>query len=909
MKKRKALFLLPVAALILSGCTFQEGWETVAGFFTNSVYEPVKGWVENLLGIKHEDKKEEQQGGEQGGQQGGEQGGEEQKEVSKYGDADHPLSVSAANALIAEANPTEEEVYVVGEVLTNEVWNSEYGQTTITLTDGEQNIKVFRVAEFPEGFDKEGIKANSMKGQTVVAKGIGEIYNNTYELTSPAVLSVTGEGPEHHDVDNYGTEQNPLTVSQAIEVIKLQDPTDENVYVTGKVKSHGNWSSSYNNVDLVITDGTNDLTLFRCGTFPQGIDPTSVKNNAYKDYIVVAKGQGMYYVDGQKYELAQGCQVLSMEEEVIPVTGVEISALELALEVGDQAALTASVKPDNANQELTWTVESDPATVEVAKYENGKVIALAPGTALVTAKSVADPLYGASCTVTVTEATKTLLNIAFSGEVEKTAYNEEEAYSIAGLKVMAHYDKGEDVDVTENATISLDKEVAAVGDTSFKVTASFGTAETIEKTVSVTVAEINQIAEAYAAAAALANKTESTEEYVVRGVVTAKRGTEYFIQSGDYGFDIYNPGNNDFAIGKMVRVKSTVKNYNRTYETGTISSATVTGDGTLPTPLTITSAADEEAARLNLLAQVEGVAKADVTVGTSDLSVVLKVGNDEITVYVKKNQLSAQGLANLGNIKADDTVTFTNLITGAYNTNLQLLACDNSALSIQAAPAKTIASITSVTGPATIAQNGTISTSEVTVVVEYTDGSSGNATVTAVTCDTSTAGSATADVTIEGWNETLHFTVTVQAPSGTEVTKTYTFGEHSDYANWSTSYEAHTLSYDECDVVFEKANKQSAGQTIDNMPVTKGFAVELKAKNNKSIVSITFVCKQWGSKAQTITLHYSTNGGTDYTSTGITSTNFTISSSSLAAGTNAVKITFSSTSNQVGIESATATFK
>ena len=295
MKKRKVLFLLPVAALILSGCTVQEGWDTVSKFFTESVYEPVKNWVEDLLGIKHEEKKDEKKD-DQGGQEGGgDHGGEGGGEVSKYGDADHPLTVSQACALIDEGKPTEEALYVVGEVITNEVWNTANSNTSITISDGEKNLKIFRVGAFPEGFNKEGIKANSMKGQTVTATGIGDLYNTTYEITEPTVLKIEGEGPEHHDVDNYGTAENPLTVSQAIEVIKLQDPTEQNVYVTGKVKSHGNWSSSYNNVDLVITDGENDLTLFRCGTFPQGIDPTSVKNNAYKDYIVVAKGEGMYY--------------------------------------------------------------------------------------------------------------------------------------------------------------------------------------------------------------------------------------------------------------------------------------------------------------------------------------------------------------------------------------------------------------------------------------------------------------------------------------------------------------------------------------------------------------------------------------------------------------------------------------
>lgn len=136
---------------------------------------------------------------------------------------------------------------------------------------------------------------------------------------------------------------------------------------------------------------------------------------------------------------------------------------------------------------------------------------------------------------------------------------------------------------------------------------------------------------------------------------------------------------------------------------------------------------------------------------------------------------------------------------------------------------------------------------------------------------------------------------------------TYSFGEHADFASWGTSYENHTLSYTEADVVFEGANKQGAGNTITDIPVTKGKSVSLVMKNSAKISAVTFKCRQWGTKAQTITLHYSTDGGTTYTSTGVTSNNFEISSSSLPTGTNAAKITFSSSSNQVGIESVTFT--
>ena len=80
MKKIKSMIAaLALGALTLSGCTVQEGWETVSKFVTESVYAPVKNWFEDLLGIEHEEKKEEKKE-EQGGQEGGEQQGDDQGE-------------------------------------------------------------------------------------------------------------------------------------------------------------------------------------------------------------------------------------------------------------------------------------------------------------------------------------------------------------------------------------------------------------------------------------------------------------------------------------------------------------------------------------------------------------------------------------------------------------------------------------------------------------------------------------------------------------------------------------------------------------------------------------------------------------------------------------------------------------
>ena len=158
--------------------------------------------------------------------------------------------------------------------------------------------------------------------------------------------------------------------------------------------------------------------------------------------------------------------------------------------------------------------------------------------------------------------------------------------------------------------------------------------------------------------------------------------------------------------------------------------------------------------------------------------------------------------------------------------------------------------------------------------------------------------------THEGYFDSVVASKTFVKSGDTGGSITYVFGEHSDFSTWTASYAQHTLSYTEADVIFASADKNS--QTITDIPVTKGGDVSMVMKTaDAKLAEVTFNCRQWGTKAQTITLHYSTDGGSSYTSTGITSTNFTISDDALPTGTNAVKITFSSTSNQVGIESVT----
>ena len=87
----------------------------------------------------------------------------------------------------------------------------------------------------------------------------------------------------------------------------------------------------------------------------------------------------------------------------VPVTNVTLNHTVLALFPGDTTALTATVDPDTATDKTVTWESSDPnvATVD----QSGKVTAVAPGTATITATAGGQK---ATCTVTVTDRTYTV---------------------------------------------------------------------------------------------------------------------------------------------------------------------------------------------------------------------------------------------------------------------------------------------------------------------------------------------------------------------------------------------------------------------------------------------------------------------------------------------------------------------
>lgn len=134
---------------------------------------------------------------------------------------------------------------------------------------------------------------------------------------------------------------------------------------------------------------------------------------------------------------------------------------------------------------------------------------------------------------------------------------------------------------------------------------------------------------------------------------------------------------------------------------------------------------------------------------------------------------------------------------------------------------------------------------------------------------------------------------------------TYMFADMDNFAEWGTSYSKRTTTFSDGAYV-ELASANHSGQTITTCPVSKGGAVIFKAPEENTIANLTFTCKQWTTKTQTITLHTSADGE-NFTATTVTSSNFVLSAANLEDVV-AVKFTFSSSDNQIGYESIKAVY-
>ncbi len=194
-------------------------------------------------------------------------------------------------------------------------------------------------------------------------------------------------------------------------------------------------------------------------------------------------------------------------------------------------------------------------------------------------------------------------------------------------------------------------------------------------------------------------------------------------------------------------------------------------------------------------------------------------------------------------------------------------------------------------------------------ITDYTKSGSndGQIEVTFAANTTSSANEATFTITGNGVTETVKLIQGAYVSGAQTTTLSFIDWNFDGADSWTSSYEAHSVKFDVATVEFASANKQSS--TITDCPVTKGGDIELKMDSGYTMAAVTFNLKQWNTKAQTASLFTSTDGGATYSTEAlISSSNFVLTASALPEGTNAVKIEFSNSSNQVGLASIDLTY-
>ena len=158
---------------------------------------------------------------------------------------------------------------------------------------------------------------------------------------------------------------------------------------------------SLNKDELTLTAGATE-TLTATVTPSDTTDTVAWSSNkpevaTVENGKVTAVKAGTATITAKAGEQSASCAVTVNEATPtpVPVASIELNKTALTLEVGKNETLTATVKPDNAEDKtVTWTSSDET----VATVENGKVTAVKAGTATITAKAGEQ---SASCAVTV----------------------------------------------------------------------------------------------------------------------------------------------------------------------------------------------------------------------------------------------------------------------------------------------------------------------------------------------------------------------------------------------------------------------------------------------------------------------------------------------------------------------------
>ena len=196
------------------------------------------------------------------------------------GTLEDPYNVAAAQALIQTlgADVQSEEIYVKGFISQiddiSPIPETTYGNATYWISDQKGStagqLEIYR--GYSLGGEKFTSKDEIKEDDEVIVKGkVVNFRGSTPEFTTgSSIYSLNGQTAGEKPVEQtIGTLDEPITVAKALELINALaegGTTEQDAYIKGKIttiKTKDEDISKYKNIDYIISDGNNELTVFR----------------------------------------------------------------------------------------------------------------------------------------------------------------------------------------------------------------------------------------------------------------------------------------------------------------------------------------------------------------------------------------------------------------------------------------------------------------------------------------------------------------------------------------------------------------------------------------------------------------------------------------------------------------------
>ncbi|MDE6081963.1 MAG: leucine-rich repeat protein, partial [Muribaculaceae bacterium] len=223
-------------------------------------------------------------------------------------------------------------------------------------------------------------------------------------------------------------------------------------------------------------EGLKNITCYSV-TPPKCYDGTTFAN--YSAQLYVPQDAIAEYKTATEWE-----KFTNINPIPVPATSISLNKSELNMIVGESETLIASLLPENTTETAEWSVLAEPQGC--VTVEDGKVTAVAPGSATVTATAGE---FSASCKVTVTQpASEIVIDFAESGiEGDNLTLNAGESKTIAVVITPANStDKLTwSSSNTEIATVDAEGKITAVkaGEATITVSTESGKSASLKVTV------------------------------------------------------------------------------------------------------------------------------------------------------------------------------------------------------------------------------------------------------------------------------------------------------------------------------------------------------------------------------------------------------------------------------------------